>query len=263
MRKPSHFLHVRFIFKYTRLWLGLLSFGALAVNNAGAESTFDERSRAEMLAKFADSEKQLTAEIQKAPESVSLYSSRGDARLFLGRSADAVADYERMIAIDPAEDAPHWRLGIAYYFAGEFAKSARQFAKYHAYDGRDRENGIWKFLAQARAESVEKARANMLVYEHFDREPFPALYEMLAGARTGAEVFAEIERKGLSRNRSVMFFANYYVGLNESLLGDQKAALDHLRRAVDGGWTGESEPEYMWQVSRLQYEALAKSSSAP
>jgi lipoprotein NlpI len=212
-----------------------------------------------MLARTAEDLAQITAALARSPDSVPLYSRRGDCHLFLGHYAEAVADFEKMIALDPAQDAPHWRLGIAYYFAGAFAKAARQFEKYHAYDGGDRENGIWKFLSQARGESLEKARAGMLVYTRFDREPFPALYEMFAGTRTTDDVFAEIERKGLTADERVKFFANYYAGLNEALLGHRERALTLTRKAVESPWghTAEGGPAYMWQVARLHADRLA------
>ena len=154
--------------------------------------------RAPLIFKFAHELKDADAAVAKSPNSKQEYSQRGNLLFFLGRYPDAIADFEQMIALDPNEDAPHWRLGIAYYFAGQFAKSVLQFRKYHAYDGHDRENGIWKFIAQAKAEGLEKARAEMLTYTQFDREPFPALYEMFAGRRTPDDLVAEIEQKGFA-----------------------------------------------------------------
>jgi len=217
--------------------------------------------RATMLAGFEKTAAESSASIARDPERVALYSQRGDAHLFLGHFAEAVADFEKMIALDPAQDAAHWRLGIAYYFAREFRKSAQQFEKYHRYDGRDRENGIWKFLADTKLHGLEKARGEMLVYKAFDREPFPALYEMFAGRKRGSDVFPELESKQLKGDRLVQFFAKYYVGLNEELLGHVDTALKNVREAVQlfshsdlrGG------PGYMWQVARLHYEQLAKS----
>ncbi len=168
----------------------------------------DDAEISALLARTAGELEEVSAALAKAPDAVRLYSRRGDCHLFLGHFAEAVADFEKMIALDPAQDAPHWRLGIAYYFAGQFAKSARQFARYHDYDGRDRENGIWKFLAQARADGLEKARGEMLLYTQFDREPFPSLYEMFAGKRTTDDVLREIEEKGLTKNGAVVFLAN-------------------------------------------------------
>jgi lipoprotein NlpI len=211
-----------------------------------------------MLAAVAADLDRCTAELTRAPDSVRLHSRRGDCHLFLGHFAAAVADFEKMIALDPTQDAPHWRLGIAYHFAGDFEKAARQFEKYHAHDGGDRENGIWKFLADARAAGLEKARASMLVYTRFDREPFPALYEMFAGRRGAADVFRDIVGKHLEQDAQVMFFANYYAGLHESLLGHPERALELVRTAVSGArpLAEGAEPAYMWQVARLHAARL-------
>ena len=230
----------------------------LPLSGDAAEELVPESTRA-MLAQTAAELEECTVALARMPDSVGLYSRRGDCHLFLGHFAAAVSDFEKMIALDPAQDAPHWRLGIAYYFAGDFGKAARQFEKYHQHDGGDRENGIWKFIAQVRGETLAKARAEMLVYPRFDREPFPALYEMFAGTRTTEAVFAEIERKGLQRDARVMFFANYYAGLNEALLGHRERALELTRRAAASAWgqTAEGGPAYMWQVARLHAARLA------
>jgi len=224
----------------------------------GGEPPISAETRSAMIASFQKARAEADAALAKAPDSAEWLTRRGDARLFLGDAKGAVADFEKEIALDPSRDAPHWRLGIAYYFGGDFAKSARQFEKYHAYDGRDRENGVWQFLANARVVGIEKARAAMLEYTRFDREPFPALYGMFAGKKTGAEVLAEMEKKGLGDEASVMFFAHYYVGLNEDLLGHRDAAREHLAKAVALALKAGNRggPGYMGQVARLHYEAM-------
>ena len=214
--------------------------------------------RAQMLAGFTAQIAKLDDAIKAAPESVRLYSQRGDAHLFLGHFAESVADFEKMIALDPAQDAPHWRLGIAYYFTGAFAKSAGQFVKYHDHDGGDRENGIWKFLGDVKGPGLKPAREKMLPYTRFDREPFPALYTMFASGKTD-DLFAEMKTKKLTENEAVMFFANYYAGLNEEILGHREKALELLHKAVALGWNSRAgnEPSYMWQVARLHYKVLS------
>ncbi len=212
-----------------------------------------------MMAELAARATTLDQASAQAPQNPDLYSRRGDARLFLARFAEAVADFEREIALDASRDAPHWRLGIAYYFAGQFAKSAKQFEKYHAHDGRDRENGIWKFLGDVKVLGLVPARRVMLPYTRFDREPFPTLYEMFAGTKTTAAFLADLRERKLADNPRVMFFANYYAGLNEDLLGRRAEAIALLREAVANPWgrTAEGGPAYMWQVARLHYETLS------
>ncbi|RYD82213.1 MAG: hypothetical protein EOP84_09760 [Verrucomicrobiaceae bacterium] len=101
----------------------------------------------------------------------------------------------------------------------------------------------------------------MLSYTDFDREPFPALYEMFAGKRSGADVLAEVEIKKLTTDAKVMFFAHYYVGLNEQLQGNRERALEHLRKAV-ASFKPESAsrggPGYMWQVARVHLLRMSK-----
>jgi lipoprotein NlpI len=230
----------------------------VACRGSVVESAIPPAERATMLATFAREITALNVALAPAPREVALYSRRGDCHLFLGNFAEAVADFERMISLDPAQDAGHWRLGIAYYFTRQFAKSARQFEKYHAYDGRDRENGIWKFIAEVNVLGLDRARRAMLVYTRFDREPFPALYQMFAGAQTTGDFLAAMKAGQLVDDPRVMFFANYYAGLNEALLGRPENAQALLRAAVASPWgrTAEQGPAYMWQVARLHYESL-------
>lgn len=201
----------------------------------------------------------LTAALAATPDSIRLLSQRGDALLFLGRFKESVADFEKMIALDPAQDAPHWRLGIAYYYAGDFAKSSAQFLKYQSYEAGDRENGIWKFMADVPVHGLEKARTMMVEYTRFDREPFPDLYRMFAGTLTGDEVLSALKTKGLARDGAPQFFAHYYVGVNEGLLGRREQALALLNKAVDSAWgrTAEGGPAYMWRCARLHRDQLA------
>lgn len=235
-------------------------FTALALTHisSAADGPLPPEIRANLIQSLEKTRTEADEALAKDPSSLKWLTWRGDARLFLGDAKGSVADFEKEIALDPSHDAPHWRLGIAYFFAGDYAKSAKQFEKYHAYDGHDRENGVWHFLGNARIVGLEKARTQMLEYTRFDREPFPAIYEMLAGKKTGADVLAEMDKKGLGEDSLVMFFAHYYIGLNEELLGHKDAAREHLAKAiafwVKAGASGG--PGYMGQVARLHYERL-------
>jgi lipoprotein NlpI len=194
----------------------------------------------------------LNQALQQAPDQIPLLSERGDCHLFLGHFKESVADFEAMIALNPGLDAGHWRLGIAYHFNRQSEASSRQFAKYHAYDGRDRENGLWKFLADANLAGIAAARQRMLEYTAFDREPFPLLYDLFAGRTNPDAFFADLETRGVLKRPLAAFFAHYYCGLWEALSGRPDAGREHLRRAValfpadaDGG------PGYMGRVARL------------
>src|SRR6266853_249751 len=99
------------------LGLALAFLFATALASPAAEPLWPEW-RAPLIFKFAKELKDADAAVAKSPDSKQEYSQRGNLLFFLGRYPDAIADFEKMIALDPDEDAPHWRLGIAYYFVG-------------------------------------------------------------------------------------------------------------------------------------------------
>ena len=221
--------------------------------------------RSAMLKHYRELAESLTKQIARSPESVGLYSRRGDCYMFLAKFADSEADYEKMIALDPKLFNGHWRLGIAYYYTGKFEKSAKQFEAYDSYNDRDRENGIWQYMAQAKVTDLQEARKTMLKYEEFDREPFPQLYAMFEGGdpTNGNRVLKEIEEaQGISdsERQRRLFFAQMYVGIYKEMTGDMQAALDLLRKGAASKWgqTASGGPTYMWQVARLHYEQLAE-----
>ena len=237
----------------------VIGLSALLLSAPPSRAQSDDAESAATRAELTARESSLTAEIKKSPEAVRLYSQRGDTRLFLGDFKGAVQDFEKMIALDAAQDAPHWRLGIAYYFAGQYKESADQFVKYQTYESGDRENGIWKFLADARRLGLDAARPKMIEFTRFDREPFPDLYEMFAGRLSGDQVLANLEKKGLAKDGAPQFFAHYYVGVNEALLGHRDRAVSLLDKAVASQWgqTAEGGPAYMWRCARLHRDEVA------
>src|SRR5687768_4350011 len=92
----------------------------VASTSLAADPPIADATRATMLTNYSEQIVALSRAIEKSPAEVVLYSRRGDCHLFLGHFAAAVRDFETMIALDPAQDTPHWRLGIAYYFTGQF-----------------------------------------------------------------------------------------------------------------------------------------------
>lgn len=186
-------------------------------------------------------------------------SRRGDLRLFSGDFAGALADYSEMISLDSAQDTPHWRRGIALYFNRQFNEGAAQFERYHAYDARDRENGLWKFLCDAQAKGRDFAQANMLPYRQFDRHPFPDLYALYGGSQSLAE-YNKSAQPHAEASRMVKFFHLYYRGLHQAQT-DRKAALADIREAVALFAPDEvpnTGPGYMWHCARLHIDFIAQ-----
>ena len=210
----------------------------------------------ELTAELESQLKALPAIVDTDADPVGKYSRRGDLHMFLGKFAEAEADYKKMSELKPDLDASHWRLGIAMYLAGHPEDAAAQFDKYHSFDNVDRENGIWRYLSHRAAFGKEKARDQLLKYEKDDRPPFREVYQLFEGTMTADQVLQSISPDlPESSRQSRLFYAQLYVGLNEAAEDKPDAALKALREAVKNEWPREAGfgPNYMWHVGRLQY----------
>ncbi len=253
--------------RWLLLWLVLFGLAFQSSRSAFAEeSPLSEAERSALTTRFQDVIEETTAEIVSSPGKISLYSARGDARFFSGDFEGAVADYEMMVRLDPQSEMSHWRRGIAYFYAKNYEKAARQFEIYHTYDDVDRENGIWRFFSQTKAYGLEKAREGLLKYKKDDREPFPDVYRLFAGDITPEGILERIGSAEISANEREKreFYAHLYIGLNHALHNRNDLARTHLAEAVKNNWgqAGSYGPHYMWQVGRVQYELLAQAEDA-
>lgn len=195
------------------------------------------------------------------------FSRRGDERFSAGDFEGAVADYEKMVELEPRLEAGHWRRGIAYFYAGRYEKAARQFELYHSHDDVDRENGIWRYLSQAKAYGFEKAREGLLKYKKDDREPFPSVYELFAGRTTPERILAQIRAAELGddEREKRYFYAHLYIGLNHAVEGRSAEALKALRLSTANRWGPKAGygPIYMWNVGRLHLAILERARDWP
>ena len=219
-----------------------------------------EKERKELAAKLDAAIAETTERLGRDPRNVDLHSRRGDAHFFRGDFANSVADYDRMVELNPELDASHWRRGIAFFYAGRYDDAARQFERYHTFDDVDRENGIWRYLSQVKADGLEKARAGLLKYRKDDREPFPAVYQLFAGKITPDDILQQIGQAeiGEAERSKRLFYAQLYIGLNHAIEDRPDKARPHLREAVANTWARRAGygPNYMWHVGRLHYERL-------
>lgn len=198
--------------------------------------------------------------IEADSKNLNAYSRRGDGYFFLGKFDSAVDDYDQMLKLDDTQANSHWRRGIALFYAGKYKEAAAQFESYHSFDQVDRENGIWRYLAQHKAYGRAKAREGLLKYEKDDREPFPAVYQLFAGTIQPAEIIKRIEAADIPKDEREkrLFYAHLYIGLNHAVEGESAAAQQHLRLATLNKWGPNAGygPNYMWHVGRLHEQLL-------
>ena len=216
--------------------------------------------RKQIQSQFNKTVEDTTAAIKESPDDLRAISTRADALFFLGKFKEAVRDYDKMVELDPATDASHWRRGIAYFYASDFDKASKQFERYHSFDNIDRENGIWRYLSHHKAKGQKYARKGLLKYEKDDREPFPAVYKLFAGQLTPEQILNQIAAANISKTEREkrIFYAELYIGLNELVERRAKSAEKHLHVAVATGWprTAGFGPNYMWHVGRVQLNRL-------
>ncbi|MEM6671436.1 MAG: tetratricopeptide repeat protein [Planctomycetota bacterium] len=191
-------------------------------------------------------------ETEAAPEEPELdareLDDRGDAHLKAGRFAEAVADFDAAIALEPRLEPHHWRRGIAHYYAGMFEAGAAQFELHRSVNGSDVENAAWHFLCVARWKGPEAARAAVLPVGYDARAPMMDVYEMFAGRKGPDDVLAAAEAAGDSRQaESALFYGHLYVGLYHEALGDEELAARHIGIAA----TEHTSSHYMGDVARV------------
>lgn len=240
--------------------------GCLIVFSACSQTALPEPTRtspeSRQLAPRLDQQiERLTKSIAAAPGDIGLYSQRGDAYFFRGQFAKALADYDQMAVLDPRILPTHWRRGLALYYVGRYEDSAQQFEKSFERDQSDRENGIWRYYAQARQLGLEAARQKLIKYEQSDREPLPDIYRLCEGQLTPADLEQKLaaaaslpEPDRLQRE----FYLHLYLGLDAALRNDTATARRHLEAAVADPWSRQASygTNYMWHIARLQLDQL-------
>ena len=102
------------------LWVNIFTFNHYL--NASVNHLIPADELTAIQEKFSKLENLASLQIKQNSMDVSHYSTRGDARLFLGKFSDARDDYEKMVQINPTLNVSHWRLGIAYFYLSDFSK---------------------------------------------------------------------------------------------------------------------------------------------
>jgi lipoprotein NlpI len=203
--------------------------------------------------------------LKAKPKDLEALSRRGDARFFLGRFPEALADYDAMTRVDPSLAKSHWRRGLAAYYAGQWQAAAEQFERCYGEDDVDRENGIWRYFAQRKAHGQDRARRELLKYAKDDRPPLPAVYDLIQGTKSAQDVLASAETGPADRRAMRRFYADLYVGLVAALDGDRKTAKKHLAEALRNKWAPRAGygPRYMWEIALLEYDAAVPKTASP
>ncbi len=226
---------------------------AVAAHPNDAQSLFTRGVILSALHRPADAAADFDRVLQLDPKKVEAYDRRGSEEFKLSRFADSVADFDRYLEARPDERPGHWRRGISLYYAGKYDEGRKQFAGYEQVDTNDVENAVWHFLSAARADGVQKARSSMLKVGKDSRVPLMKVYDLFHGDAQPEDVLTAARAGDPSKAElnSRLFYAHLYLGLYFDATGDKKQALEQMTLAAHKNTISE----YMGDVARVHETA--------
>lgn len=187
--------------------------------------------------------------LELEPGTIATFQQRGITQFKLGHPAQSVADFDRYLETRPDQAPSHWMRGISLYYAGRYADGRRQFEGYQTVDDADVENVVWRMLCQARETSFEAAREALLPVGPDRRVPMREIYELFAGRTTPETVLGAVDQGSPeAAERDVrQFYAELYVGLYLEAAGQAQRSLELITHAA----RDHQVDHYMWDVARV------------
>ena len=198
--------------------------------------------------------------LKKEPKTAIAWYLRGRANFCAGKVAQSVADFDKYVELSPRAESRQWERGISMYYAGEYAKGAKQFELYQTFHDQDVENSAWRYLCVAKSEGVEKAQANMLPIDNDSRVPMMQIFDLYRGKLKPEDVLkaAEADNPTKEKLNTRLFYAHLYIGLWHEAAGRPDEAKKHLLLAEQ-----HKIGHYMWDVAHVHAERLRAEPKPP
>jgi len=239
--------------RYHAAIISLLAIAPVCGQEPSLDDLLQQATQAAQRGEHAQAIERLSAAIKARPQEPIAWYLRGREHFRAGQIAESVADFDQYVRLLPSAENQQWERGIAYYYAGEYAKGAKQFENYQKFHDQDVENSAWRYLCVARAESVEKAQANMLPIMSDPRIPMMQIYELYRGKLKPDDVLAaaQTDNPDKSRLNQRLFYAHLYIGLWHDAAGRAEEAKQHILEAEK-----HKIAHFMWDVAHVHAERL-------
>jgi lipoprotein NlpI len=178
---------------------------------------------------------------------------RGRENFRAGHVEESVTDFDKYVELEPSAESRQWERGISYYYAGRFAKGAKQFEDYQKFHDQDVENSVWRYLCVAREMGLEKARSTLLPITSDPRVPMMQIYGLYQGRLKPEDVLAVAKQKppNAELENQRLFYAHLYIGLWLEVGSEPKEAKQHILAAEK-----HKIAHYMWDVAHIHAERL-------
>lgn len=199
--------------------------------------------------------------IELDPDSTEALQRRGEERFKLAQFKESVADFERVIQLQPQRAPYHWQLGISYYYTGQYQKGMRLFEKHQTVNRNDVENAVWHYLCTAKAHGLEEAKKRLLTISDDPRAPMMEIYALFGERGTEEQVLKRAHQGrtlGGARARQI-FYAHLYLGLYHEAQGNADKAYNYIRKAAQQ----YKENGYMGQTARVHRLWLEQNRKTP
>lgn len=196
--------------------------------------------------------------LEMDPKNTSLLQIRGETLFRMGKVAESVPDFDKVVEIQPAFKAENWQRGIALYYVGRYKDGAEQFEEHHRVNPDDVENTFWYFLCLAKADSMESARKKIIPSRGDARPPLMDVYRLVRNEATAADIEKAIEKfeAGTRGRETAEFYGYLYLGLWYDLNGDKAKAIAYLKKSLAANDQG-----YMADVGKVHLQTLQSSES--
>ena len=204
------------------------------------------------LHRYDDAVRDLSAALKLDSTNASLWQARGEVNFKSGHFKESVADFDRVIQLNPAQAPHHWQRGISLYYAGRFTDGRKQFELHQSVNPDDVENAVWHFLCAARERGNTNARNSMIRVGPDGRVPMPEIYALFGGSGSVDQVLSAAQPAAGTRQQSAPFYAHLYLGLYFDALGNPSKAREHLGKAVNEF----GAEHYMGDVARVHFRKL-------
>src|SRR5262245_10189120 len=231
----------------------LLACGQPARCQDSVEDRLQEATQLALRGQHAEAIGRLTEVITKSPTTAEAWYLRGRENFRWGKVAESVADFDKYVELRPKSEAQQWERGISYYYAGQFAKGAKQFEAYQTFHNQDVEHSAWRYLCVAREQGVEKAQATLLPIGNDRRVPMMQIYDLYRGKLRPDDVLAAAKSDNPDRNRlnQQLFYAHLYIGLWHEAAGHASEAKEHILEAEK-----HKIAHYMWDVAHVHADRI-------
>lgn len=189
------------------------------------------------------------------PRATNAYQLRGVEHFKLGHFKESIADFDKFIELAPDQQPHHWQRGISCYYAARYEDGRKQFELHQTVNSNDVENAVWHYICVARAGGVDKARASLIPIKDDRRVPMMKIHELFAGKVKPEDVLAAARDDNSSppsARAQQLFYAHLYLGLYYEAHENQKLAREHIIKAAED----YKQDHYMGDVARVHAKLL-------